>query len=129
MEWIERLTDMLTRSQALILALSGALTTLIAAYQAVRIAWVNRNMAKLRTEVIKLVAANEKNPLELYHSLVNKPEVNPVENDGKTIMVVVALKEREARLLKRCKMTDPTKLFSYVSEVYQDVKPVVKAIR
>lgn len=129
MNWIERLTQDITRSQALIMAISGAITTVIAAYQAVMIAWKNRNMDKLRQVVIRLIARNEKNPLELYSTLEKKPDVNPVENDGKTIIVIYALYETEMKLLKRCKMTDMATLYHFIHETYQQVKPVIKAYR
>lgn len=127
--WIETLTDWITRSQALIIAISGAMTTLIAAYKAVMIAWRNRGLEELRTITIKLIAQAEKGAEQLYYAVGRGKDIDPRTNEGKTLLVAMKLQRLEPKLLKRCKLNDLPALHQFIHNTYQQVKPVVKALQ
>lgn len=126
MDW---LLENIGKAEALIAAVVALILAVIAAYRQIKQAWEQRNAEALQEAVIPLITQAETKPLDLLNSLVDKPNVNILTNEGKQNVVIQALKEREPKLLKKLKLKDAIQIGSFISSVYQTVKPVIKGLK
>lgn len=126
MDW---LLENIGKAEALIAAVVALILAVITAYRQIKQAWEQRNAEALQEAVIPLITQAETKPLDLLNSLVDKPNVNILTNEGKQNVVIQALKEREPKLLKKLKLKDAIQIGSFISSVYQTVKPVIKGLK
>ena len=79
---------------------------------------------------MSLITKAETKPKEIFHSLVNKPEITGL-TDGldKAKLVATALQERRPDLVKKLKIKDIGKTLDFVQTVYNLGKPLVKLLR
>lgn len=89
---------------------------------------------ELTNIVTGLITTAETKPNELLQSLVNKPETplfigKDATAETKESLVLTALKERNPNLLKKAKLKDIPAILSFIGNVYQGIKPLVKILR
>lgn len=123
MDW---LLNSIGRAEALIVAITALVLAAIAAYRQIMQAWKTRN--ELVQETLPLIAQAKVQPLELLNSLVEKPAVNVLTDEGKNTIVSRALMERKPGLLKKLKLKDILDVGSFVTSVYSGVKPLIKGL-
>ena len=126
MDW---LLSNIGKAEALVVAITALILAAIAAYKQIKAAWEQRNAQALQDAVIPLITQAETKPLDLLNSLVDKPNVNILTNEGKQNVVIQALKEREPKLLKKLKLKDAIQIGGFISGVYQTIKPVIKGLK
>ena len=121
-----------------IIEIIGGLEALVAAIVALAVAGIAAykkimeliNTAKLTQAAVPLITEAETKPLDLLNSLVNKPQVNVLSNEGLNTIVSQALVEREPKLLKKLKLKDIIEVGGFVSNVYQSIaKPLIKGLK
>ena len=123
-----------------IVSLLGGVETLIAAIVSLVVAGIvayKKIMALINDRELLEVAAPligvaENSPLEIFHSLQEKPplcSINASNNIDKTSIVAQALIEKKPSLLKKMKLNDALQVGNWVSQAYQIVKPLIKSIK
>lgn len=123
MDWI---LNSIGRAEALIVALTALILAAIAAYRQIMQAWKTRK--ELTEETLPLIAQARVQPIDLLNSLVEKPRVNVLTNEGKNTIVSQALIERNPSLLKKLKLRDIVEVGGFVTSVYSGVKPLIKGL-
>jgi len=126
---MDQIISNLGKVELLIVTIVSLLLAAIAAYKQIKAAWKEAARKELRDATTPLIAKAETSPLELLNSLVNKPDVNPLSNEGRRTIVTQALKERKPGLLKKLKLKDAVDIGQFISGVYGTIKPMIKTFK
>lgn len=130
---------------AIVLALAGLITLIIAKYKEIKDAIdtivnasKNKAIVKVIPTAVDLITQAKDNPIGLADTLVGKESVcaDPAAipayilnrpDEAKKNIVAQALVEREPKLLKKMKLKDLFEVGNFVSGVYQFIKPIIKS--
>lgn len=119
-------------ANALLLAIGMLIGTGIGIWQQIN---TQRKKDEIRTDLAKttsgLILEAKSNSIGLLQTLKVPPDVNFKLNpdESKNVIVAQALKEREPNKLKKLKLNDLLSIGNFVTNVYQQAKPIIKAIK
>jgi hypothetical protein len=119
-------------ANGLLLAIGMLIGTAIGVWQQIS---TQRKKDELRNELAQttsgLILEAKSNSIGLLQTLKTPPDVNFKANpdESKNLIVSQALKEREPNKLKKLKLNDLLSIGNFVSNVYQQAKPFIKAIK
>lgn len=124
-------TEMLNELNGFLLALGVVIGTAIGIWVQIRANLKKEEIKKaLVTQTTELIGEAKDNSISLLSSLVNKPAVDLILNpkESKNLIVATALKEREPKKTKKLGLNDILSIGNFVSDVYSQVKPLVRKI-
>lgn len=124
---MDNLIQLIKDSTEVLYALGAFIIAAIAIYREIRAKLREKAKDALDTKIIEIAAEAMAHPQQLYHTLVNKPEIDnhrTIDDNATTMIMAIATFERNPEIVAKAGIKDIDALYDTVMQVRNKIAPL-----